>query len=100
MPAAARAIATLAAIMLAACEAPTTEPAQVPGAAAAAEYLRGSDWPSYNRDLGGTRYSPLNEITVTNVDELRQAWSYPLGDRKSTRLNSSHMVQSRMPSSA
>ena len=26
--------------------------------------------------------------------------AYDLGDRKSTRLNSSHMVQSRMPSSA
>ncbi|HEY9182814.1 MAG TPA: PQQ-binding-like beta-propeller repeat protein, partial [Gammaproteobacteria bacterium] len=55
------------------------EPPQVPGAAAVADYVRGSDWPTANRDLGGLRYSPLREITVTNVDELRQAWAYPLG---------------------
>jgi quinoprotein glucose dehydrogenase len=63
---------------LAACsEAP--EPPQVAGAAATVEYLRGGDWPTYNRDLAGTRFSPLEQISATNVDELRQAWSYPLG---------------------
>jgi quinoprotein glucose dehydrogenase len=79
MPAGARALAALAAFVAAGCEAPTAEPPQVPGAAAVADYVRGSDWPTYNRDLGGTRYSPLREITATNVDELRQAWAYPLG---------------------
>jgi quinoprotein glucose dehydrogenase len=74
-----RALAALAALALAAC---TEQPAAVPqvaGAAATAEYLRGGDWPSYNRDLAGTRFSPLDQISRTNVDELRQAWSYPLG---------------------
>src|SRR5688572_2870746 len=41
--------------------------------------MRGADWPSYNRDLAGTRFSPLRQVSATNVDELRQAWSYPLG---------------------
>lgn len=64
--------------MLAACGKPPEAP-QIPGATATAEYLRGADWPSYNRDLAGTRYSPLRQVSATNVDELRQAWSYPLG---------------------
>jgi len=38
-----------------------------------------ADWPMYNRDLAGTRHSPLTEITPANVAALRQAWSYPIG---------------------
>jgi quinoprotein glucose dehydrogenase len=74
-----RRLAALAAAVLAACDPSPTDAPQVPGTAAVAEFLSGGDWPSYNRDLAGTRYSPLEEITTTNVDELRQAWSYPLG---------------------
>jgi quinoprotein glucose dehydrogenase len=33
------------------------------------------DWPTYSRDLAGTRYSPLTEITRANVGRLAQAWS-------------------------
>ena len=36
------------------------------------------DWPTYNRDLAGTRYSPLTQINTTNVSTLTQAWSYRL----------------------
>jgi glucose dehydrogenase len=36
------------------------------------------DWPLYNRDLAGTRYSPLKEINTTNVAKLAPAWSYTL----------------------
>src|SRR5438309_6880852 len=36
------------------------------------------DWPTYNRDLAGTRYSPLTQIDTTNVSKLTQAWSYRL----------------------
>ena len=38
-----------------------------------------SDWPMYNRDLAGTRHSPLDEIHTGNVGQLVQAWSYSLG---------------------
>jgi quinoprotein glucose dehydrogenase len=38
----------------------------------------GADWPMFNRDLAGTRYSPLTQITARNVANLKQAWSYPL----------------------
>jgi glucose dehydrogenase len=38
-----------------------------------------ADWPMYNRDLAGTRFSPLHQIDVSNVGKLQQAWSYNLG---------------------
>ncbi|HZF28348.1 MAG TPA: PQQ-binding-like beta-propeller repeat protein [Gammaproteobacteria bacterium] len=53
-----------------------------PPAAIAA--TRAGDWPSYNRDLAGTRYSPLAQITVVNVGDIRQAWVYPLGRNTTT----------------
>ena len=37
-----------------------------------------ADWPRYARDLGGQRYSPLDEINRGNVENLDQAWSYRL----------------------
>ena len=42
------------------------------------------DWPSYNRDLAGTRYSPLTQIDTGNVHELRPVWSYALGRNATT----------------
>ncbi|HEY9248832.1 MAG TPA: hypothetical protein VIO38_06860, partial [Rariglobus sp.] len=33
-----------------------------------------SDWPSYGHDPGGTRYSPLKQITPKNVSNLKLAW--------------------------
>jgi glucose dehydrogenase len=38
----------------------------------------GADWPMYNRDLAGTRYSPLTQINTKNVAKLKQAWSFQL----------------------
>jgi quinoprotein glucose dehydrogenase len=34
------------------------------------------DWPMYNRDLAGTRYSPLTQINPGNVAKLTKVWSY------------------------
>ncbi len=50
----------------------------------AEEHLEAGDWPSYNRDLGGTRFSPLQQIEANNVAELKQAWVYPLGRNTTT----------------
>ena len=36
------------------------------------------DWPMYNHDLAGTRYSPLTQINTSNVARLTKAWSYRL----------------------
>ena len=38
----------------------------------------GADWPMYNRDSAGTRYSPLTQINTKNVAKLKLAWSYAL----------------------
>jgi quinoprotein glucose dehydrogenase len=37
-----------------------------------------ADWPTFNRDPGGTRYSPLKQITPKNVANLKLAWRFPL----------------------
>ena len=45
----------------------------------------------------------LREVTIVNLfyeNSTRTRISFELADRKSTRLNSSHVSESRMPSSA
>jgi len=37
-----------------------------------------NDWSTYGRDLGGQRYSPLKQISTTNVTKLAPAWSYQM----------------------
>lgn len=39
-----------------------------------------ADWPEYGGDKGGLRYSPLNQITAANVDDLEVAWTFRHGD--------------------
>src|SRR5215475_3364675 len=39
-----------------------------------------ADWPAYGRDPGGSRYSPLTQITRENVKHLQVAWIYHTGD--------------------
>ena len=34
------------------------------------------EWPHYNADLAGTRYSPLDQIDASNFNELDVAWSF------------------------
>jgi glucose dehydrogenase len=36
------------------------------------------DWPTYNRDLSGTRFSPLAQVSTDNVARLTQAWAYSI----------------------
>jgi quinoprotein glucose dehydrogenase len=43
-----------------------------------AAQIPSGDWPTYTRDLAGTKYSPLNQITPENVDKLVPAWTYTL----------------------
>ena len=44
----------------------------------AREASEAGDWPTYNRDLAGTRYSRLTQINTKNVSTLAPAWSYRL----------------------
>ncbi len=39
-----------------------------------------ADWPSYGRDPGGSRFSPLAAIDRDNVQRLEVAWVYRTGD--------------------
>ena len=42
-----------------------------------AQYGTGSgDWPSYGGDTGSTKYSPLDQITAENFEELEVAWTW------------------------
>ncbi len=47
-----------------------------------------ADWPMYNRDLAGTRFSPLHQIDASNVGALKQAWSYNLGQASGNEAGS------------
>ncbi len=44
--------------------------------AACAVAFAQNDWPTYGRDLAGTRYSPLKQINSGNVSKLVRAWTY------------------------
>ncbi|HMC56663.1 MAG TPA: pyrroloquinoline quinone-dependent dehydrogenase [Gemmatimonadaceae bacterium] len=38
------------------------------------------DWRAYGRDAGGSRYSPLTQITRANVKDLAPAWTFHTGE--------------------
>ncbi len=43
-----------------------------------------TDWRVYNGDLKGTKYSALDQVNRSNVDQLELAWRYHVGDHKDT----------------
>lgn len=50
----------------------------------------GANWPSYNGDYTGRRYSALNQINTQNVDRLRAEWVFHA--RNSDRLEVTPVV--------
>lgn len=46
----------------------------------------GGDWPHYAADLAATHYSPLEQITLANVNQLEIAWEWTPGDRELPEL--------------
>lgn len=48
----------------------------VPDAGAA----EGADWASFGRDPGGSQHSPLDQINLKNVKQLRRVWTHRSGD--------------------
>src|SRR6478736_6307578 len=50
----------------------------------------GDNWPSYNGDYTGRRYSGLREINRSNVAQLRAAWVFHPGN--SQRLEATPVV--------
>ena len=43
-----------------------------------------SDWTTYGHDAGQTKYSPLDQINTSNVDQLKQAWVYHMKPAEAT----------------
>ena len=39
----------------------------------------GNDWLNYGNDQGGSRFSPLDQITPANADKLQVAWTFRFG---------------------
>lgn len=69
-------VLALGAAMIA-LSAPALQAQQQQGTYPGSEVAEG-DWVSWARDMGGTRFSPLNEITKDNVDKLDEAWRFRL----------------------
>src|SRR5438270_9848307 len=47
------------------------------------------DWPYYTADVKGSRYSPLDQITASNFNQLEVAWRFKtdnLGTRPEYKL--------------
>src|SRR5690606_7963535 len=40
--------------------------------------IASGDWVTINRDYAATRFSPLEQINVENIEQLGEAWSYEL----------------------
>ena len=45
-----------------------------------------ADWPMYHRDLAGTRFSPLEELTPRNAARLELAWRYKFNRAERERI--------------
>ncbi len=50
-------------------------------AAIHAQKTADGDWPMYGRDLAGTKFSPLKQITAENAGRLQPAWNLTLVER-------------------
>ena len=51
------------------------------GAPVVAQYgATNGEWRSYGADVGGTKYSPLDQINAANFNSLEQAWSWTTVD--------------------
>lgn len=46
-----------------------------------------TDWPVYNGGIDGDHYSPLTQITRTNVHLLQKAWTYDTGEEGGLQTN-------------
>ena len=56
-----------------------------------------ADWPMHNRDLAGSRYSPLKQINTTNVSTLVKAWSFKLQPESGPPITGTEVFQEVTP---
>ena len=56
---------------------------------------KAGDWPNYNGDIHGTRYSPLDQINASNFNKLEVAWRFKtdsLGPRPEYKLEGTPLM--------
>lgn len=46
-----------------------------------------TDWPTYNGGVNGDHYSPLNQITTANVQNLKEVWRFNAGTSGGVQTN-------------
>jgi quinoprotein glucose dehydrogenase len=70
----------LAAAALAACSSGASPGGAASGASSGAPSSEEAGWSAYGGDPGGTRYSPLTQISPANVRRLQVAWTFRTGE--------------------
>ncbi|MBI3490482.1 MAG: hypothetical protein HY047_01590, partial [Acidobacteria bacterium] len=63
--------------------------AKLSGQAAGQPSTKNGDWTHYTADVHGTKYSPLDQITASNFNQLEVAWRFKtdnLGTRPEYKL--------------
>lgn len=67
----------LGALLIAAAAIVAPGTSQLPAQSKAAQSpVASTEWPTYGHDPGGMRFSPVAQITPTNVAQLKAAWVY------------------------
>ena len=69
--------------------------AAVAGLASAQPAAKDTEWPSYNADVHGTRYRPLDQINASNFNKLEVAWRFKtdsIGNRPEYKLEGTPLM--------
>src|SRR5271165_783950 len=60
-----------------------------------AQAQKETEWPTYNADLAGTRYRPLDQINASNFNKLEVAWRFKtdsIGNRPEYKLEGTPLM--------
>jgi quinoprotein glucose dehydrogenase len=74
---------------------PAQAPAQFKPVGAAPASIKDTEWPSYNADLAGSRYRPLDQINASNFSKLEVAWRFKtdsIGNRPEYKLEGTPLM--------
>ncbi len=74
---------------------PAQAPAQFKPVGAASASIKDTEWPSYNADLAGSRYRPLDQINASNFSKLEVAWRFKtdsIGNRPEYKLEGTPLM--------
>src|SRR5882724_10119775 len=57
--------------------------------------FKDTEWPTYNADLAGSRYRPLDQINASNFNKLEVAWRFKtdsIGNRPESKLEGTPLM--------